>query len=76
MRKIHFWHPECMVFSCRKPLQMVGIVSTVTICGMLDNESGSALSKVDTKICVGKHRWIFVEEGEVPERWEQERSSG
>jgi hypothetical protein len=55
---------------------MVGIVSTVTICGMLDNESGSALSKVDTKICVGKHRWIFVEEGEVPERWEQERSSG
>jgi len=50
--------------------QMAGITPAITICEMLDDESGYALSKEDAKLYARKHRLIFVEGPEVLERWE------
>jgi 3,4-dihydroxy 2-butanone 4-phosphate synthase len=50
--------------------QMAGITPAITICEMLDDESGYALSKEDARLYARKHRLIFVEGPEVLERWE------
>jgi 3,4-dihydroxy 2-butanone 4-phosphate synthase len=54
---------------------MAGVTPAITICEMLDDESGYALSKEDARLYARKHRLAFVEGPEVMERWEQERSS-
>ena len=50
--------------------QMAGITPAITICEMLDDESGYALSKEDARLYARKHRLVFVEGPEVLERWE------
>jgi 3,4-dihydroxy 2-butanone 4-phosphate synthase len=55
--------------------EMAGITPAVTICEMLDDESGYALSKADAKLYASKHGLEFVQGPEVLERWQAERSS-
>jgi 3,4-dihydroxy 2-butanone 4-phosphate synthase len=50
--------------------QMAGITPAVTICEMLDDESGNALSKAGAKRYARKHGLEFVEGPEVLVRWE------
>ncbi|HWQ65618.1 MAG TPA: 3,4-dihydroxy-2-butanone-4-phosphate synthase [Methanospirillum sp.] len=51
--------------------EMAGINPTITICEMLDDESGLALSKEDAMIYAKKHGLVFVEGPEVLEEWER-----
>jgi 3,4-dihydroxy 2-butanone 4-phosphate synthase len=53
--------------------EMAGITPAITICEMLDDESGYALSKRDAQTYAKKHNFIFVEGSEVMERWEQKK---
>lgn len=55
--------------------EMAGITPAVTICEMLDDESGFALSKEDAKQYAHKHGFVFVEGPEVLERWEKEKKT-
>jgi 3,4-dihydroxy 2-butanone 4-phosphate synthase len=50
--------------------QMAGITPAITICEMLDDESGYALSKADAKLYARKHQLEFIEGPEVLERWQ------
>jgi len=50
--------------------EMAGITPAITICEMLDDESGYALSKADAKAYAKRHNFAFVEGNEVLERWE------
>jgi len=50
--------------------QMAGITPAITICEMLDDESGYALSKADAKLYARKHHLEFIEGPEVLERWQ------
>lgn len=52
---------------------MAKITPAVTICEMLDDESGNALSKADAKAYARKNGFVFVEGKEVLEQWEKER---
>ncbi|MEN6442747.1 MAG: 3,4-dihydroxy-2-butanone-4-phosphate synthase [Methanoregula sp.] len=54
---------------------MAGITPSITICEMLDDESGYALSKKDAQAYAKKHRLVFVEGSEVLERWETGKGS-
>ncbi len=54
---------------------MAGITPAITICEMLDDVSGYALSKADAKKYAKKHGLEFVEGPEVLEAWEQQKSS-
>jgi 3,4-dihydroxy 2-butanone 4-phosphate synthase len=54
--------------------EMAGITPAVTICEMLDDESGYALSKADARLYAKKHGLVFVEGGEVLERWNADRT--
>lgn len=54
---------------------MAGITPAVTICEMLDDENGYALSKAEAKKYAKKHGLEFVEGPEVLEQWEKEKSS-
>jgi len=54
--------------------EMAGITPSVTICEMLDDESGYALSKEDAKLYARKHKLVFIEGNEVLERWDEEKS--
>jgi 3,4-dihydroxy 2-butanone 4-phosphate synthase len=49
--------------------EMAGITPAVTICEMLDDESGLALSKEDARKYARKHGLVFVEGSEVLEKW-------
>ncbi|MFZ1897146.1 3,4-dihydroxy-2-butanone-4-phosphate synthase [Methanoregula sp.] len=49
--------------------EMAGITPSVTICEMLDDESGYALSKADAKKYAKRHNLVFIEGNEVLERW-------
>jgi 3,4-dihydroxy 2-butanone 4-phosphate synthase len=49
---------------------MAGITPAITICEMLDDESGYALAKEDAKLYARKHRLVFIEGSEVLERWQ------
>lgn len=51
--------------------EMAGITPAITICEMLDDESGNALSREDAKRYARKHGLVFVEGPEVMERWNQ-----
>jgi 3,4-dihydroxy 2-butanone 4-phosphate synthase len=48
---------------------MAGITPVVTVCEMLDDKSGLALSKEDAQCYARKHGFVFVEGSEVIERW-------
>jgi 3,4-dihydroxy 2-butanone 4-phosphate synthase len=50
---------------------MAGITPAVTVCEMLDDRSGLALSKVDAQKYAKKHGLVFVEGSEVIEWWER-----
>ena len=50
--------------------EMAGITPSITICEMLDDESGYALSKTDAKHYAVRHGLVFVEGSEVMERWQ------
>ena len=52
---------------------MAGITPAVTICEMLDDESGLALSKEDAANYAREHGLVFVEGQEVLDRWESRR---
>lgn len=51
--------------------EMAGITPSITICEMLDDESGYALSKEDAKLYARKHKLEFVEGPEVLEAWDK-----
>ncbi|NLN09572.1 MAG: 3,4-dihydroxy-2-butanone-4-phosphate synthase [Methanoculleus thermophilus] len=53
---------------------MAGITPAVTICEMLDDETGFALSKEGAKAYAEKHGLVFVEGQEVLDRWESWKS--
>ena len=56
--------------------EMAGITPAVTICEMLDDESGYALSKEDAMAYAKKHGMVFVEGNEVLEAWDAFVSGG
>jgi 3,4-dihydroxy 2-butanone 4-phosphate synthase len=49
---------------------MAGITPAVTICEMLDDRSGLALTKRDAQEYARKHNLVFVEGSEVLEAWD------
>lgn len=49
--------------------EMAGIVPAVTICEMLDDESGKALSKEDAKEYARRHGLVFIGGGDVLDAW-------
>ncbi len=50
---------------------MAGITPAVTICEMLDERSGAALSKADARAYARNHGLVFIEGSEVVEVWEK-----
>ena len=50
---------------------MAGITPAVTICEMLDEQSGRALSKADARAYARNHDLVFIEGSEVLEFWEK-----
>jgi len=53
--------------------EMAGINPTISICEMLDDESGFALSKEEAIRYAKKHGLVFVGGAEVLEEWERNR---
>ena len=53
--------------------RMAGITPSVTICEMLDDESGYALPKAGAKAYAKKHGMVFVEGRDVLDRWEADK---
>jgi len=53
--------------------EMAGVTPAITICEMLDDESGYALTKTDARIYAETHGLEFVEGPEVMERWEEQK---
>ena len=51
--------------------EMAGINPTITICEMLDDESGLALSKEEAIRYAKKHGLVFVEGSEVLDEWKR-----
>ena len=56
--------------------EMAHITPAVTICEMLDDESGYALSREDAKRYAGKHGLVFVEGSEVLDAWDSYVAGG
>jgi 3,4-dihydroxy 2-butanone 4-phosphate synthase len=54
--------------------RMAGITPSITICEMLDDESGYALPKTGAKAYAKKHGLVFVEGRDVLERWEADKN--
>jgi 3,4-dihydroxy 2-butanone 4-phosphate synthase len=54
--------------------EMAGITPAITICEMLDDTSGNALSKEDAQRYARKHGLVFIEGPEVLEHWEELRA--
>lgn len=54
--------------------EMAGITPAVTICEMLDDENGCALSKEGARTYARDHGLVFVEGSEVLDRWNSGRS--
>lgn len=50
---------------------MAGITPAVTVCEMLDDRSGLALSKKDAQEYARNHRLVFVEGDDVLEAWDR-----
>ena len=55
---------------------MADITPAVTICEMLDDETGFALSKEGAKAYAQKHGLVFIEGQDVLDRWESRRLRG
>jgi 3,4-dihydroxy 2-butanone 4-phosphate synthase len=55
--------------------RMAGITPVITICEMLDDLSGNALSKAGAKLYAQKHNLVFVEGSEVLELWEKKKNN-
>jgi len=53
--------------------RMAGVTPSITICEMLDDESGYALPKAGAKAYAKKHGLVFVEGKDVLARWEAEK---
>lgn len=53
--------------------RMASVTPSITICEMLDDESGYALPKAGAKAYAKKHGLVFVEGKEVLDRWEAEK---
>jgi 3,4-dihydroxy 2-butanone 4-phosphate synthase len=51
--------------------EMAGITPAITICEMLDDESGYALSKENARLYARKHGLVYVEGSEVMKRWQE-----
>jgi 3,4-dihydroxy 2-butanone 4-phosphate synthase len=49
--------------------EIAGITPAITICEMLDDESGNALSKEGAKAYARRHGLVFVEGEDVLKRW-------
>jgi 3,4-dihydroxy 2-butanone 4-phosphate synthase len=49
--------------------EIAGITPAITICEMLDDESGNALSKEDAKAYARRHGLVFIEGKDVLKRW-------
>ncbi len=49
--------------------EIAGITPAITICEMLDDESGNALSKEDAKAYARRHGLVFIEGEDVLKRW-------
>jgi 3,4-dihydroxy 2-butanone 4-phosphate synthase len=56
--------------------EMAGITPAITICEMLDDNSGNALSKEDARRYARKHGLVFVEGPEVVDQWQNGRETG
>jgi len=56
--------------------EFAGITPAVTICEMLDDTTGLALSKEDAIRYARKHGLVFLEGSQVMERWQETRDSG
>jgi 3,4-dihydroxy 2-butanone 4-phosphate synthase len=54
--------------------EMAGVTPAITICEMLDDETGYALTKADARLYSQKHGLEFVEGPEVMERWHIQKS--
>ncbi|MGA2698639.1 MAG: 3,4-dihydroxy-2-butanone-4-phosphate synthase [Methanoregula sp.] len=54
--------------------RMAGITPSITICEMLDDESGYALPKSGAKAYAKKHNLVFIEGGDVLDRWEADKN--
>jgi len=54
--------------------RMAGVTPSITICEMLDDESGYALPKAGAKAYAKKHGLVFVEGREVLDRWEADKN--
>jgi 3,4-dihydroxy 2-butanone 4-phosphate synthase len=55
--------------------EMAGITPSVTVCEMLDDRSGLALSKADAEKYAKNHGLVFIEGPEVMKRWEAEKKT-
>jgi 3,4-dihydroxy 2-butanone 4-phosphate synthase len=53
--------------------RMAGVTPSITICEMLDDESGYALPKAGAKAYAKKHGLVFIEGSEVLDRWEGDK---
>jgi 3,4-dihydroxy 2-butanone 4-phosphate synthase len=56
--------------------EMAGVTPAITICEMLDDDSGNALSKEDARLYARKHGLVFVEGPEVLDQWQKRREAG
>ncbi|MDT8358020.1 MAG: 3,4-dihydroxy-2-butanone-4-phosphate synthase [Methanomicrobiaceae archaeon] len=54
--------------------EMAGITPAVTICEMLDDESGNALSKKEAMLYAQQHGYVFIEGKDVLKRWKEKES--
>jgi 3,4-dihydroxy 2-butanone 4-phosphate synthase len=52
------------------------VTPAITICEMLDDDSGNALSKEDARLYARKHGLVFVEGPEVLDQWQKGREAG
>lgn len=55
--------------------EMAGVTPAVTICEMLDDTTGRALSKEDARRYADEHGLVFLEGSEVKEAWKSRKSS-
>jgi 3,4-dihydroxy 2-butanone 4-phosphate synthase len=53
--------------------EMAGVTPAITICEMLDDESGLALSKENARRYAKKHGLVFIEGRDVVGRWKAHR---
>ncbi|MBT8508893.1 3,4-dihydroxy-2-butanone 4-phosphate synthase [Methanomicrobiaceae archaeon CYW5] len=55
--------------------EMAGVTPAVTICEMLDDATGKALSKEDARAYAEAHGLVFIEGSDVRDAWQARRKS-